>query len=284
MGFLAEQPLHQLLDLGHARLAADEYDFVDLAGRDAGIGHCLLARLKGAFQQVRHHLLQLGAGQLADEVLGARRVRGDEGQVDFGLDGGRELDLGFFRCVFQALQGHLVALRAEVEAFFLLELGNEPVDDALVEIVAAQVRVAVGRFDLDDAFAHFEDGNVERAAAEVVHGDGLVLLLVEPVGQSSRRGLVDDALYFETGDFACVLGRLALRVVEVGRHGDHGLGDRLAQIGLGALLELLKDHCRDFGRGVFLALRHDGDVVALLRQPCRAPSSFRRSLRRSDGP
>jgi hypothetical protein len=34
--------------------------------------------------------------------------------------------------------------------------------------------------DLDDAFAHLEDRDVERAAAEVVDGDRLVLLLVEP--------------------------------------------------------------------------------------------------------
>ena len=106
---------------------------------------------------------------------------------------------------------------------FLLELGNEPVHDALVEVVAAQVGVAVGRLDLDDAFAHFENGNIERAAAEVIHGDGLVLLLVEAVGQRGRRGLVDDALDVEAGDLARVLGGLALRVVEVGRNGDHGL-------------------------------------------------------------
>ena len=145
-----------------------------------------------------------------------------------------------------------------------LELGDEPFDDALVEVVAAQVGVAVGRLDLDDALADFEDGDIECAAAEVVDGDGFVLLFVEAVGQSGRRGLVDDALDVEAGDFARVLGGLALGVVEVGRNGDHGLGDRLAQVGFGALLELLQDHGGDFGRGVLLALGHNAHVVALL--------------------
>ena len=105
----------------------------------------------------------------------------------------------------------------EIDAFLLLELRDDPVDDALVEVVAAEVRVAVGRLDLDDAFADFEDRDVEGAAAEVVDGDRLVLLLVEPVGQRRRRRLVDDAHHFEAGDLPGVLGGLALRVVEVGR-------------------------------------------------------------------
>ncbi len=106
---------------------------------------------------------------------------------------------------------------------FLLELGDDPVDDALVDVVAAQVGVAVGRFHFDHAIAHFEDGDIERAAAEIVHGDGFVLLLIEPVSERGRGRLIDDAHDVEAGDLARVLGGLALRVVEVRRHGDHGL-------------------------------------------------------------
>ena len=95
---------------------------------------------------------------------------------------------------------------------------------ALIEVVAAEVRIAVGRLDLDDALADFEDRNVERAAAEVVDGDRLVLLLVEPVGERGRRRLVDDAHDLEAGNLPGVLRRLALRVVEVGGNGDDRLG------------------------------------------------------------
>ena len=80
-----------------------------------------------------------------------------------------------------------------------------------------------------------------------------VLLLVEAVGERRRGRLVDDALDVEAGDAAGVLGRLALRVVEVRRDGDDRLGDLLAQVVLGGLLELLQDLRRDLGRRVLLA-------------------------------
>ena len=117
-----------------------------------------------------------------------------------------------------------------------LELGHHPVDDGLVEVVAAEVRVAVGRLDLEHAVAEVEDGDVEGAAAQVEHEDGLVVLLVEAVGERGRGRLVDDALDLEAGDLAGVLGGLALRVVEVGRDGDDRLVDLLAEVLLGVAL------------------------------------------------
>ena len=73
-------------------------------------------------------------------------------------------------------------------------------------------------FHLEDAVAELEHRHVERAAAEVEDEDRLVgAVLVEPVRERGRGGLVDDALDLEAGDLAGVLGRLALRVVEVGR-------------------------------------------------------------------
>jgi hypothetical protein len=81
----------------------------------------------------------------------------------------------------------------------------------VVDVVAAEVRVAVGRDDLHDVVADLEDRDVEGAAAEVVDRDDLVLLLVEAVRERRRRGLVDDALDLEARDLARVLGGLALR-------------------------------------------------------------------------
>ena len=116
---------------------------------------------------------------------------------------------------------------------------DQPVDDLLVPVVAAEVGVAVGGLDLEHAVADLEHRHVERAAAEVEHEDRLVgALLVEAVGERGRGRLVDDAQHLEAGDLAGLLGGGALGVVEVGGDGDDGLGDRVAEVGLGVALEL----------------------------------------------
>ncbi len=75
--------------------------------------------------------------------------------------------------------------------------------------------------------------------------------------------LVDDALDLQPRDAAGVLGRLPLRVVEVGRNRDHGLGDFLAEIVLGGFFHLAKNLRRDFGRRDLLAADLDPGVVIL---------------------
>ena len=259
MRLLAEEVLHELLDLRHARLAAHEHDLVDRLGLDAGVLEALFHRTHRPLDEVVHELLEPGARELEAEVLRPRGVRGHEGQVDLGLDRAAQLDLGLLRRLAQALQRHLVL--AQVDALVLLELGHDPIDDPLVEVVPAQVRIAVGRLDLDHALPDLEDGDVEGAAAEVVDGDGLVLLLVQAVRQRGRGGLVDDAHHLQARDLARVLGRLALRVVEVGGDGDDGLGHLLTEVVLGRLLQLLQDHGRDLGRRVQLAADLDADVA-----------------------
>ena len=67
-----------------------------------------------------------------------------------------------------------------------------------------------------------QDGDVERAAAEVVHRDHACALPVEAVGQRRRGRLVDQAQHLETGDAAGVARGRPLGVVEVRRHRDDG--------------------------------------------------------------
>ena len=150
---------------------------------------------------------------------------------------------------------------AQVDALLLLELVGEIVDQAHVEVFAAEEGVAVGRLHLEHAVADFQDGNIEGAAAEVVDRDGAGLLLVEAVGERRRGRLVDDAQHFEAGDLAGVLGGLALRVVEVGRNGDDRLLDLGAEIGFRRLLHLLQDEGGDLRRRIFLAVRLDPGVA-----------------------
>ena len=144
----------------------------------------------------------------------------------------------------------------------VLELGDQPVHDPLVPVVAAEVGVAGGRLDLEDALAEVEDRHVERAAPEVEHEDRLVVVLVEPVGQRRRGGLVDDAQHLEAGDLARLLRGLALGVAEVRGHRDDGLGDGVAEVRLGVALELLQDAGGDLLRVVGLAVDVDRPVGA----------------------
>src|SRR3546814_4819141 len=84
-------------------------------------------------------------------------VSGDEGQVHFrGLRGGK-LDLHLLSCFLQALKGQLVL--GKVNAFLFLEAFGQIFDDLRIEVLAAQERVAVGRFNLENAIADFQDRN-----------------------------------------------------------------------------------------------------------------------------
>ena len=116
------------------------------------------------------------------------------------------------------------------------------------------MRVAVRGLHLEHAVADFQNRNIERAAAQVIDRDLLVLFLVEPVGERRRGRFVDDAQHFEAGNAAGVFRGLTLRVVEVGGNGDDGLRDFLAETGFGVGLELGENHRGNFGRGELLRL------------------------------
>ena len=155
----------------------------------------------------------------------------------------------------------------------VLKLRDHPIDDLLIPVIAAEIRVSGRALDLEDTVANFKYRNVERAAAEVEHQDGLVFaLFVHAVGQRGRSGLVDNAQYFKPGNLASFFCRLALGIVEIGRHSDNGLCDRVAKVGLSVALELLQDPSADFLSVVGLAVNVDfpiGTHVALDR-PNRA--------------
>ena len=229
-----------------------------------GILQRLPARLDGLLDQVVDQRLELGAGELHGQMLRTGRVRRDERQIDFGLRGRRQFDLGLFGGFLQPLQRELVA--AQVDALLLLEFVGQIADQAHVEVFAAQEGVAVRGLHLEHAVADFEDRHVEGAAAKVIDRDGALLRLVEAIGQRSRGRLVDDAQNFEARDLAGVLGGLTLGVVEIGGNGDDRLIDLLAEMGLGRLFHLLQDEGGNLGGRIGLAVDLDpGVAVRCLR-------------------
>ena len=95
--------------------------------------------------------------------------------------------------------------------------------DRPVKIVAAEMCVAIGAEDFENPVAECQNRAIERAAAEVVDGDGCPFCAVQAVCEGRGRWLIDDAKHVQPGDSAGVAGGLPLAIVEVGRHGDDGL-------------------------------------------------------------
>src|SRR5262249_26529038 len=132
----------------------------------------------------------------------------------------------------QTLNSHQVI--AEVDALRRLEFGFQPVDERLVEVVAAEAVVAAGRFHFENAIGYLKNADVEGAAAQVINQNGRVFAgFVETVGKRACRRLVDDTHHFQSGNLSGITGRLAHGVVEISRDGDNSLGNRLADVSLG---------------------------------------------------
>ena len=85
--------------------------------------------------------------------------------------GGRECDF----CVDDGFAELLddFGVGADVDAEVALDVVEGYGGEEVVDVVAAEVGVAAGGDDFEDAFVELEDGDVEGAAAEVV--DGLFL-------------------------------------------------------------------------------------------------------------
>ena len=243
VAFTSEELFYERLNARHARLSADQHHFVDLAGVNARVFHALLARTNRALNDVLDHAFELCTGQLLYQVLRSARVGSDEWKINLCLHRGRKLDLGALGRVTQTLQCHLVALAAQVEAFVFLEFVDEPIHQALVDVVAAEVSVTVRGLNFDHTFADFENRNIESAAAEIVYGNGFVLAFIQAVGEGRRSGLVDDALYFEAGDLPSIFRGLPLRVIEVRGNGDDRFRDFLAEVVFRSFLQLLQNQC-----------------------------------------
>ena len=151
------------------------------------------------------------------------------------------------------------------------EILGQVEDDRLVPERAAEPVVAAGADHPDQAVLDLDHGHVEGAAAEVVDQDGLVLALLQPVGDGGGGGLIQDRPDVQAGQPAGVGGGLALVGPEVGRAGDHDVGDLLvaAEGDLGVADDLPEDERADVLGAVRLALvlEHEVGVAHVLLDP-----------------
>ena len=265
--FLAEDLADQRLNLGHPRRSADQDHFVDVARRILGVLQSLHHRASAALDQLVDQFFELGPRDRYLQMLGTGSVGRDERQIDVRLRHAAQLFLGPLAGFLQALQRHRVA--AQIDAVLLLELSRHIVDQLLVEIVAAQMRIAAGADHLENLVplfvVQFQDRDVEGAAAQVEHNDLFASPLVQPVGHRRGRRLVDDPRDLQTGDLSGVLRGLPLSIVEIGRHGDHGFVHLVPEVRFGRLFQLTQDLGGNFLRRVPRAI--DLDVHIVLRIP-----------------
>ena len=194
---------------------------------------------------------------------------GGHGQVlqgDVGARSAGQLLLSLLSCFLQTLQRDLVL--GQVCAGVCLHLCEQPLDYALVPVVATEAVVTAGCANLDGGeavvvLANFQQGDVEGTATEVEDQDELVFLaLVEAVCECCGGGLVDDTQDVQTCNLAGFLGCLTLSVVEVCGDGDDSVGDGVVQECLCVALQLHEDTSGDFLRGVLLAVDLGGPVGA----------------------
>ena len=239
-GLMACQLLYLILYAGDTGGSADQEDFIQIGVAQARVLHGVPYGNRGLLYQIGDQLFEFGPCQVHIKVLGTFCGSGDERQVDVGGCRAGQLLLGLLRRLFQSLQSHLVI--GQVYAFLCLELFDHPVDDSLVEVIAAQVGITVGGKNFDDAVRDLDDGYIEGTAAQVIDHDLLFFFIVEAIGKGCRCRLVDDTLYFQARDPARVLGRLTLRVIEISGNCDDRFCDLLAQIVFRVRFQLLQDH------------------------------------------
>ena len=197
----------------HTCLATDQDDIVDVAERKAGILHCNAARTHGALDQFFNQRFQFGARDLLHQVIRPSGVCSDVRQIHVALLARRQFDLALLGRFLQALHGQRIT--AQVHALLFFKLISQIVDDAHVEVLAAEEGVAIGRQHFELLLAidvcDLDDRHVEGATAQVIHRDlGVRALLVQTVGQRCRSGLVDDAFHIQARNAAGILRGLTL--------------------------------------------------------------------------
>ena len=248
----SDDALHEVLDDGHPGGSSDHDDLVDLVVGEACIPHCLLDGSAAPLHDGGDEFLEFGTGDGLHQVLGSGCVCGDERQVDLGLHGGGELDLGLLACLPDTYPGGVVL--SEIDSGLVLELLDDEAGECFIHIGSSESGVSGGGHDLEHSVVEVHDGDIEGSSSEVEDQDLLGLsCFVESVGQCGGGGLVDDTDDVESCDGSGVLGRLPLVVVEVGGDGDDRFLDFLADECLCVLLDLSEDEGGDLLGSVLFA-------------------------------
>ena len=149
VGRLAEPLFQQAADQRRARAAADQHDLVDLPSGDPGIVQGPLHAIHRPVQQRANQPLVLRAADLVVEVQRHAVLLGDELLFDPGERMIRQLPSS--PPPPPARRGARRQLAAQVDAVLLLKSSARQVEQQVVEVVAAELGVAVAGQHLEDA-------------------------------------------------------------------------------------------------------------------------------------
>ena len=154
-------------------------------------------------------------------------------------------------------------VRCEVNPFLLLELCGEEFHNRRVKIFAAKECITVGRFNFEHTVTNFENRDVKRTAAKIIHRDQFAVILLKPVCESRRSWLIDDTQNFKASNLSGILGCLTLGIVEICRNRNHGLRHGFTKIALGGFLHLLQSERADLRRRIIFAACFDPSIAGL---------------------
>ena len=254
---LAEEIANCLLHLWHARRTADHHDALDVFRPQASIAQGLLDGLQRLGNE---GLRNAGKGRHIQLDVDHFAIGQTQRNRRFGIVG--EEFLGFATAHHQATR---ILQRQRLRSGLL----DHPAIDAVVEIVSPQRRIAAGGHHLEHSLGQLQDGNIERSSPQVIHRINAFRGIIQAVGDGSSRRLVEQAENIQAGQAGGILGCLALRIIEVGRHGNDCTDQIATQRRLGTRLERFQDFGRGFDRtldaGMGLQLDHAGRFDEVVR-------------------
>ncbi len=130
------------------------------------------------------------------------------------------------------------------------DLLPQPFADAIIEVNAAQFRVAMRGMDAQRLFGFGKDGNVQRTAAEVEHEQVFLgFRAFDGVGKRGSRRLIDQSERVQADDFRRRQQCFPRRAAEIGRNGQNHILNRFADFSLRVGDDMLQNQ-----RGHFFGL------------------------------
>src|ERR1700676_1672493 len=124
--------------------------------------------------------------------------------------------------------------------------------------------VTISGNHFENAVVQLENRDVERAAAQIVNRNDAVLLFVEAISERCCGRFVHQPQNVEPGDAAGIFRRLPLRVVEICRNGDDGLGYGRSEKAFGIALQLAQHQRRNLRRSISALANLDAQYLTLL--------------------